>query len=244
MSANGRNARAKDDMSIDPLVIIGMLDHSVSYALAGIVDPDVGVATFDYRLDFADTETRIVGDIFAETKIIMMSPHSATVQGKVYDENDSLIATGTTLFRLGGFPGGVPPIPDLMGGFDPSLFLGPFQTLLGFKEQDNELFMTANNPATVGWESAGSIHGGAIGALLMAACQHREKIELESADTRMRLASIHINFLRPANTKKPLYSVSKVKRLGRSGSFIEAECHQDPAKSVASAEATFIPILS
>ena len=238
MKASPRTARSAADPRPDPAALIGLLDHSVGYALAGILDTGIGMSTFDMRFDFAHHQP-VAGDIIGEASMVLMDKYSTSIQCAATDATGTTVANCTALFRLGGFPGDVAPDPKAMGNYNPDTRKGPFSNTLGLVREHGALSLQPNNMAVIGWESGMALHGGAIGALLMAACRNEADISGETASGK-RLASLYLRFIRPGSGALNLHASSSIERKGRAASFIVANCFHAQGKEVATAHATFV----
>ena len=232
-----RIARALDDPRPHPLALIGIVDHSFSYAISGVVGEDVGMSTLDLRIGFAARGPG-EGDVRIETRTVMLDDHTATGQSHVTDGRGETLAIATALFTLGSFTGGAAPADAQVGVYDPASRGGPFTHLIGLGGEPGALRLEAGNATVIGWESGQTLHGGSIGALLMAACLDRAETEGDLAADK-RLASLYVRYLRPA-PGEDLHARSATDRKGRTTSYIAASCFNQPGKDVAAAHATFV----
>lgn len=237
MRAHSRIARARDDPRPHPLALVGLIDHALGNAFGSLMSPDVGMSTLDLTIGFAAQEAG-AADIISEARTLMLDEHSATGDVRVCDVSGTMIAVGVALFTTRHFPGGTSPAFEELGHYDAGARAGPFTHLLGLSGEPGRRELQAHNPAVIGWESGNKIHGGAIGALLMAACLDRAQIEGE-IEAGKRLASLYVRYLRPASGIG-LHSTSAVERLGRTASYFVANCSNEPGKHVATAHATFV----
>ncbi len=85
------------------------------------------------------------------------------------------------------------------------------------------------------WESGNIIHGGAVAAALMAACQGR--VAGGESSIGQQLESIDIRYMGPAIGSRDLIANSCFER--KAASFVRATCFHRSEKPLATAIATF-----
>ncbi|MGD9661578.1 MAG: PaaI family thioesterase [Porticoccaceae bacterium] len=238
MRATPSNAVSASDHRIAPMSLLGLIDHSAGFAVAGLIEPGVGLSTFDMRVDFAH-QSPIAKEVLTETRIVLKDAYSFTFQSWTLDTEGGTVAVGAGLFRLGSFPGSLMPDHELPTSHNSHANAHCISETLGLENSASGLSLKANQNSNIGWHLANAVHGGAIGALLMASCQQRAEIDGEIAAGK-RLASLHIRYLRPGRGLLPLQAASQIGRQGRAASYIEASCFHEEGKDVATAEATFV----
>ncbi|MCK9505193.1 MAG: thioesterase family protein [Porticoccaceae bacterium] len=238
MRANARNAVSASDPRIAPMALLGLIDHSAGFAMAGLIEPDTGLSTFDMRVDFAH-QNPIAKEVLTETRIVLKDAYSFTFQSWTLDTEGATVAIGAGLFRLGSFPGSIAPGQELRTDNGSHNGANCLTETLGLENSATGLSLKANQHSNIGWHLANAVHGGAIGALLMASCQQRAEMDGEIAAGK-RLASLHIRYLRPARGLLPLLANSQIGRQGQAASYIEASCFHEQGKDIATAEATFV----
>lgn len=237
MKANRRIAKDLEDPDLDPLAIMGLVDQGLSHPLQGLIGKEIGISTFDLRIGFLSGSS--MGDELTLTaEAVMVGKTSATITGCVTNSSKEIVAVSTGLFRLGSFPGGAPANYDLLGDFDPQAMPGPMATSLGLSGAPESPQIAAGNRAVLGWESGNIVHGGAVAAVLMAACQGR--VAGGENSIGQQLESIDIRYLRPAMGSRDLFTESCFEREGRAASFVRATCFHEPGKPLATAIATFV----
>lgn len=228
-------ALSPQDARIDPLALVAMLDDAFSNALASLVPIEVGMSTLDLRMGFAHAGPP-EGAVVAETHARMLDDHCATSDVLMRDQTGMVVATGTALFTVAGYPGGTLPDFSAIGHYDPSTSPSPYSTLIGLTQKDGEVALAGDSPHVVGWETSQALHGGVIGALLMEACRQRGQQGAPS----QRLATLYIRYLRPGSATKALLSSTEIERQGRSASYVSARCFHEEGRTVATAHATFV----
>jgi acyl-coenzyme A thioesterase PaaI-like protein len=115
---------------------------------------------------------------------------------------------------------------------------GPFPAFIGLHSEGDCVWLEGAGRRTVGFEGLPALHGGVIGALLAAACE--AAIARAGLAAGLRLATLHIRFLRPAGLAR-LDAAANVARAGRSAAFVSASCWHTLEEPVADAQATFAP---
>lgn len=238
MAASPRIAISDSDQRIDPLALVGLLDDAFSNAIASVLPMDIGMSTLDLRVEFAHGAPP-EGTVSAETHIALIGAQSASARVEARDDH-GLLATGTALFTLGGYPGGSLPDFDLAGNYDATGVTGPFTRLIGLDGMPGEEGLTGDSPNVIGWEAGKALHGGVVGAVLMASCQGRADAAGERAAGK-HLGSLYIRYLRPGSAVLPLRSASQMDRQGRSASFVSARCFHEAGRDIAHAHAVFVP---
>ncbi|MGE4323278.1 MAG: hotdog domain-containing protein [Sphingobium sp.] len=238
MAPSPRIAAGTDDARIDPLALVGMLDDSFSNAMATVLPLSIGISTLDLRMEFASAAPP-TGAVTAETQVQLVGDTMITAHIMAHDEAGP-IATGTSMFTLGGYPGGSLPDFGKIGLYDPVQATGPFRALIGLERAGDDAVLPGGNPNVIGWEGGPALHGGVIGAVLMESCLLRAAAEGEIAAGK-RLASLYLRYLRPGSALQTLRASSTVDRLGRSASFLSARCFHDDGRDVGHAHAIFVP---
>ncbi len=228
------NADYRNLQRIDPLVIPGLIDHSAGLAIYTHINRVIGISTFDLRIDLLH-ET-IVGKLLATTRVISNDGNSALILSHVEDA-EKLVAQGTGVFRLGSFPAGAGDTNSTT--FDLKNEQGPLRSLLNLTASEQPLCYPAENLAVIGWKGAHALHGGAIAALLVAACEQKSQ-SLDPQRKPQRLASLNINFVRPGLGGVSLYTETKIIRQGKAGSTLQSRCFHETDKTVAIAQATLV----
>ena len=236
MKASSRTARSTNDPRPHPYALVGIVDDAFSQALASVLPGDVGMSTLDLRIAFAAAHP-VEGDVTTEIHAMMLDPHAGEAEVLVQDADGRIIASGSALFNMGGFPGGdSTPSFDRVGQFDPTPLAGPFTHMAGLEEEEGGIALREGNEALIGWESGAKLHGGAIGALLMAACEQRVAMD---GDNGKRLASLAIRYMRPGEQQR-LHATARFERRGRGTSFVDAVAFHEAGRPVATAHATFV----
>jgi acyl-coenzyme A thioesterase PaaI-like protein len=238
MPPSARIAASDGDARIDPLALVGLLDDAFSNAMATVLPISTGISTLDLRMEL-NSSAPPTGTVTVETNVNLIGDHMITARAWARDENGP-VATGTSMFTLGGFPGGSLPDFDRIGKYDPASASGPFQTLIGLNISGEYVVLPGGNPNVIGWEGGPALHGGVIGATLMASCVTRAEVAGEIAAGK-RLASLYIRYLRPGSALETLRTSSRIDRQGRSASFLSANCFHEEGKDVARAHAVFVP---
>ncbi len=237
MKANRRIAKAPGDPNFDPLSLMGFVDQGLSESLKGLIGARIGISTFDLRIGLLSGSS--MGDELTLTaEAAMVGKTSASVTGCVTNSSEEIVAVSTGLFRLGSYPGGAPADYNLGGDFDPQTMPGPMTNSLGLSGILDSPQIAAGNRAILGWESGNIVHGGAVAAALMAACQGR--VAGGEISIGQQLASIDIRYMRPAIGSRYLFTSSCFEREGRAASFVRSTCFHEPEKPLATAIATFV----
>jgi acyl-coenzyme A thioesterase PaaI-like protein len=237
MKANRRIAKAPGNPNLDPLALMGFIDQGLSQSLKGLIAAEIGISTFDLRIGLLSGSS--MGDELTLTaEAVMVGKTSATVTGSVTNSSKDIVGTATGLFRLGSFPGGAPADYNLIGDFSPQAMPGPMSTSLGLSGAPDSPQIAAGNRAVLGWESGNIVHGGAVAAALMSACQGR--VAGGESSIGQQLESIDIRYLRPAVGSRDLFTNSCFEREGKAASFVRASCFHEPEKPLATAIATFV----
>lgn len=227
-----RNACFLDPTNIDLLSVPGFIDHSAGAAIHSLNRPNSGTATVDLRTDFFTD--RVIGVLKAKTQIVAASNASATTLTQVHD-SERLVAQGIVLLRLGGFPQGLGDIG--LGEFTLDQPSKSLRSTIGLKIAGTSPFFDKDNLAIIGFTGSQAVHGGATVALLMAACQEYAA-GVSTSGTTSRLASLHINFVRPGLGGRAMFSEVDSIRKGKSASVLMARCYHQSDKTVATALAT------
>ena len=233
MPPSARIALAAGGQAVDPLALVGLLDHGFADALSSAIPLDVGISTLELQVRFARSGP-LSSALTLEAETFALDAGSATLSGVVRDEGGAAVAAGSALFRIGSFPTSAEPVPGEIGRYDPSAMPGPFARSLGLERGESALYLRGENPAAIGWEPSRILHGGATGALLMAAC-------MDKAPTGQRLASLTIRYLRPGQAALALEASVEEARIGRAASFLSVVCRQEGAREVAEAAAVLVP---
>lgn len=233
MSASPRIARSVDDPRPHPLTLVGMIDDAFAMSLSSLIASDTGMSTLDLRIAFS-AQDPVAGEIVNEITALMLDDRAGQAEVKSYDATGHLVAVGTALFSVGSFPGGGVPETTDVGKYDPSGETAPFLDFMAFEGSAESPTLPGTHHGLLGWEAGRKLHGGAIGALLMAACEGRLAAE---GDTDKRIATLSVTYHRAAG-QRPLFTQSEMLRRGRAASLVRAECWQDAGRIVASAQAT------
>lgn len=236
MAASERVSQAPGDLHIDRLALVPLLDDAFSNAIASAVPLAVGMSTLDLTINFGGDEPPR-GFVLADTRVVQLERSCATAISIARDETGRTVASGRALFSLDGFPGGKPPDFGRVGQYDPATASGPFRTLLGLSIEEDRVALPGGNPHIVGWETGNTLHGGATGSLLMAACQ---QVAATHGEDGKMLLSFAVRYLRPAVADLPLLTDGEVERRGRAASFVTANCFNGTGRDVARASATFV----
>ncbi len=237
MKANRRIAKAPGNPNLDPLALMGFIDQGLSQSLQGLIAAEIGISTFDLRIGLSSASL-MGNELTLTAEAVMVGKASATVTGSLTNSSNDIVGIATGLFRLGSFPGGAPADYNLIGEFDPQAMLGPMTASLGLSGQAESPQIAAGNQAVLGWESGNVVHGGAVAAALMAACQGRAAGGESSIS--QQLESIDIRYLRPAIGSRDLLTSSCFEREGNAASFVRATCFHELEKPLATAIATFV----
>ena len=231
MAPSPRLAPGPDDARIDPLVLVGLIDQGLSDALASVVPFGTGMSTLELQIQFC-TVAPPRGEVCLMAETVHFGGTSAIIRGMVHDAAGALIATSSALFRVGQFPTPGRPDSSRSHTFDPAGLAGPCAALIGLERHGEDLALRADNPAILGWASGNILHGGAVGALLMAACTR-------VAPADQALTSLTIHYLRPSLGSRRLIAQAEPVRQGAAASFIAARCHQTDGRPTAQATAVF-----
>jgi len=95
--------------------------------------------------------------------------------------------------------------------------------------------IAAGNRAVLDWGCGNIVHGGAVAAALMAACQGR--VAGGNSSIGQQLESIDIRYTGPAIGSRDLFTNSCFE--GKAASFVRATCFHKSEKPLATAIATF-----
>ncbi|WP_375394392.1 acyl-CoA thioesterase domain-containing protein [uncultured Sphingomonas sp.] len=228
---NARIARATNDPRPHPLVLPGIADDVLSHAFGCVVAPQQGLSTLDLWLGI-DERDPDGSPIIATSQILSLAGTSGTASASIAD-GGGLLATATATFLIGQYPGGRGPDARLIGRYDATSSDGPLPSLLGLEGRPGTPAFASGNPAVIGWESGPSLHGGAIAALLMVACQGCGGLPDQ------RLGSVAVRFLRPC-IGSALRAEAQLDRAGRQASHVSALAFSDAPKPAAMATATFV----
>ena len=237
MKANRRIAETLGSPNLDRLALMGFIDQGLSQSLKGLIAAEIGISTFDLRVGLS-SGTSMGHELTLTAEAVMIGKASATVTGNVTNASKDIVGTAAGLFRLGSFPGGAPADHNLVGDFNPQAMPGPMSTSLGLSGAPDSPQIAAGNQAILGWESGNIVHGGAVAAALMSACQGRVAGGESSMD--QKLESIDIRYLRPAIGSRDLFTHSYFEREGKAASFVRATCFHESEKPLATATATFV----
>lgn len=231
VEASGRIARATDDARPHPLALPGIADDVLSHAFGSVVLPDQGLSTLDLWLGLSGRDPD-GSTIVATARVLSLAGMSGTATASVADDG-GLLATATATFLIGHFPSGRDADPALIGRYDPAVRPGPFPSLLGLVGAPGAAALAAGNPAVIGWESGPSLHGGAIAALLMAACEGCHGLPDQ------HLGSLAVRYLRPC-IGSALRAEARLERAGRRASHVSAAAFLTDERIAASATAILV----
>jgi acyl-coenzyme A thioesterase PaaI-like protein len=231
------NRMSDADGTIHPSALIGFLDHLAGYAVAARVPGNVGISTMELQVAF--TGLRADGPVRGVAECVGPESASTLVRGTAVDGAGQVIATCSGWFAVGAFPGGFSdstgidePVPD-MGPVS-----GPYEQLIGLEPMgDGDARLLPGIVPAIGWIGLPALHGGAIAALLVKACEQR-LIALDRPG--FRLATITIRYLRAARADG-LLATATCDWPGRRAAHLAARCAPEGGREVAQAQAFFVP---
>ena len=134
--------------------------------------------------------------------------------------------------------------PDMLEGINEGMKFIPYNAALGLVAEDaTAQGVTVRLPyrqELVGNPDTGVIHGGAITALLDAACGMAIFLKMPSP-VRIATLDLRIDYLKPATPPKDVRTRAECYKLTRQVAFARATAyHDDPADPIASAAGTFV----
>lgn len=231
MPAIARIASRDDQARIDPLALVGLVDHGLSHALIDSIPAGAGMSTLELQVQWTGLPM-VPGALLLDARAMAIDHGSATLRGTVAGADGATIAAASAVFRIGGYPTADTPDPAGLAPFDPADLCGPLHAALGWDESDEAIVLRPDNQAVLGWAIGGIVHGVVVAALLQAAC---ERI----APPGQRLASLTIHYLRPCRGALAAQARAEPVRLGQAASVIGAEVVQ-AGRVVATARALLV----
>ncbi|MGE4324092.1 MAG: PaaI family thioesterase [Sphingobium sp.] len=233
------NRAAEDDDAIHPSALIGFLDHLAGYAVASLVPGHVGISTME--LQVALTGARPHGAVRGAAECVGPPGDSTLVRGEAVDEAGQVVATCSGWFAVGAFPGGFSdssgieePVPDL------GEVVGPYERLIGLEAAgEGDARLLPDVVPAIGWIGLPALHGGAIAAVLVKACEERL---LALRRPGFRLATITIRYLRAARAEEGLLATAVCDWPGRRAAHLAVRCAPEAGRDCAQAQAFFVPV--
>lgn len=134
--------------------------------------------------------------------------------------------------------------PDVLEGINEGMKVIPYNAALGLYAEDatpqGVTVVLPFRPELVGNPDTGVIHGGAITALLDAACGMAVFMKMVNP-SRLATLDLRIDYLKPATPPKDVRTRAECYKLTRQVAFVRATAyHDDPADPIASAAGTFV----
>ncbi|MDM0015157.1 hypothetical protein QTH87_22120 [Variovorax sp. J22P168] len=225
--------------AVDPLAILGALDHACSAGVyAGLMQAQL-IATVDLRVEFADQPTD-GNDVMCEAWTVWSDAGWALTRAEARcASTGAALAFASSAYAKGSHPGAAKTGAALSIAPPPQthalLEAGGFAALLGLQHSDLGTTMPFRE-ALVGAQSLPSLHGGSTAAALGATSLHTSRrLALDAARPR-RLLSVAVQFLRAAGASATSVAADIVKS-GARIDVLTAIAHQgDLARPVARAE--------
>lgn len=228
------NYSTNHPQQIDPLAVIGLIDHSFVVTIASLFADHIGMSTLDLRIDYCGNTPATCMQGYAEC--IFIESAQALLRAQVVNEHGQLIAHGLSQFRVGANPGRT--VTDVTPpAFIPPAQPQPLATTLGILHGDGRTCIQQHNPNIAGFHLAHVYHGAAISHLLAAAMQNT--LAATEPETSQQLTSLQVNFVKPGRAGARLDAQTEIIRCGKAASTLSARSFHEDGATVASALATF-----
>lgn len=220
-----------------PSALMAFLDHLSGYAVASREPGHVGISTVELQVAF--TGLPAIGPLRGSAECVSPVQASTLVLGRIEDAAGKIIATSSSWFTVGAFPGGH---RDSSGHEEPMVDLGPvsgpYENLIGLApDGEGGASLAAGVIPAIGWIGLPALHGGAIGAVMAKACEQRL---LALGRPGFRLATMTIRYLRAAKADG-LHAVATCDWPGRRAAHLAARCFPADGPDSAQAQAFFVP---
>ncbi|WP_439813812.1 PaaI family thioesterase [Zavarzinia sp. CC-PAN008] len=239
----------QDGARIDDRALLGLLDDLAAYAITSATQAQQGMSTLDLKVEFLHAPAPGAA-VTADAKVTAIDGDAAFVETTATDEGGRACARSTTCFLLGPYPG---QSPDAQGNgqadeggliakyakqlYAPDGVEGPYDRFMALTYAGPECHM-APQEQLIGWVGNPSYHGGVLGGLLASAASHGVQAAVRPG-TRLRLASINIQFLRFAPWV-PTIGRASIDRIGKRAAYATAVVLQGDGPPISQAQCMFV----
>ncbi len=238
MPLNAANATAQG--RVDPLAVLGLLDHSCSASVYLALERPCLIATIDLRCEFA-ADADEGGAVFVQARTLHLSGGFALVRAQACCANSGrAVAYASSTYAIGSHPGmqdkpaDTPPLPTACEPDAPDGTEHGLARVLGLQAQAGAWSMPFRR-RLVGALSLPAVHGGATAAALLSVATRLAHEQLDPATT-WRPLSVDVHYLRAVESVHTLLS-PRLRKRGRRSCVISASATQGtPPREAAYAE--------
>ena len=226
--------------AVDPLAILGALDHACSTGVYTSLKQPLLIATVDLRVEFA-MPPAAGRDVLCQAWTVWSDDQWALTRAEARcATSGSALAFASSAYALGAHPGSAgaevsvvrPPAQVL--GAAPSV--GGFAALLGMQHGRDGSSTMPFRAELIGAQSLPALHGGSTAAALASTALETARRFARNPTAKRKLLSVSVQFLRAAETKATHLNAELQKR-GARLDVLTATAHQgDVLRPVARAD--------